>query len=376
MAKEHFVLSTILKKAELLNTEELPPRILYRDSEIKATAQGIIRRNNTLLYGATGIGKTAVVRYVIKEYPRYVPPPLNTIIFLQCNRRPTPYKLLITICETLGMELGYRPDKERMIAGISKHKNLIIVLDEFEQIKDFPLFVKWITDMQLPAICITNDPVFTSTLTSEITSRLGFSVVKFEPYTPQQVSRILWDRIRKGALHKGTCTKGAIDRLSAKIVKNEDGNIRIAIKVVKGASLVAEREASKTITDEIIDIAVEEVRCELLEGAISKLSDDNKLILLALGSNTLLSGDLYERYKTLAGDHACAYTTFWRRLNELDYKFSLISLHDKKTPVGQERQAHSTIPRHLFEQIAPLICSSVHIPIQWVLPNHKQKKLR
>jgi len=170
-----------------------------------------------------------------------------------------------------------------------------------------------------------NDPGVKSSLTE-------FKYITFEKYTVDQCYTILKDRC-KLAFHEGAITDEAIHRV-AEIVGVETGDIRDGLHTLRIATYIAESKRANVITEDIIDIAWNEVTRKKVVDSILSIPPMQRAILLAMFINTLLGLkkqtsfdilDVYNKLRTLLKRDKIDETSFKARLSELE-KYNVISV--------------------------------------------------
>lgn len=361
-----FEFSRLIKDKTLFDVAKTPPSFLFREDVLKQIAYSISKRSNLLTVGATGTGKTASVKYVSALYLLEHTRPRTRIFFIACASNNTAYKVLYALCKNLGKSLTYKIPLPQLIDYLKQHKHLYLILDEADKIKDFPPLVKYMEILNIHATFTTNNILFPSILLPEITSRLGWQIIQYAPYTAFQITKILDERIKQGALYPNVSPPTVTKLIGAKTTSEAESNMRIALQTLYIASKRAEQANKRKIDEKNVVDAFLQVQSDIILETLLHLPDDSRLIILALGTANYLTGNLYERYTTLSEKFSyptVGYTTFWKRLNDLERDFRLIATRDNKGR-GQTRRVFSTIPTPLFKQLMPPLCESLDIPLQ------------
>ena len=106
----------IFKDREVLRPTYVPDHLPHRDKEIShvglilATALKSGTPSNVFIYGKTGTGKTAVVKYVLKhlaEKCRDLGVSTPNYVYLNCSTVNTNYRVLAHLCENLGVSVPF-----------------------------------------------------------------------------------------------------------------------------------------------------------------------------------------------------------------------------------------------------------------------------
>ncbi|HVG36876.1 MAG TPA: AAA family ATPase, partial [Thermoplasmata archaeon] len=88
---------------EILRPSYLPDRLPHRESHIGQLAQILVtalkgeRPSNVLIFGKTGTGKTAVVKYIENEFRKADGARMVQYLYLNCEIVDTPYGVLQSI---------------------------------------------------------------------------------------------------------------------------------------------------------------------------------------------------------------------------------------------------------------------------------------
>jgi cell division control protein 6 len=139
--------SDIFINRDVLRPDYVPEVLPHREGEIRRLTEvlaPILRRerpSNIFIYGLTGTGKTAVVRYVLRRFEDYArKKELNhiAVAYLNCRHEDTTYRVLTELARSLGERLPFtglstaEVFKRFKEALDSSGKSLIAVLDEIE----------------------------------------------------------------------------------------------------------------------------------------------------------------------------------------------------------------------------------------------------
>jgi cell division control protein 6 len=301
--------------------EYIPNHLPFRDSQIAAVAQIVSpalhgsKPSNILVYGKTGTGKTAVVRYVLAKLKSEDPSAKIMISYVNTKIEGTEYRTLGETAKLLGTEI---PDTgvsigtaiNRIFHEIQqKGANVILVLDEIDHLVktygdtilyDFTRAGERIRPGLLTVIGISNDLTFKEQLDPRILSGLGEEEIVFPPYTVDELRQILEERA-KITFKPGAISQSAIN-ICAALAGSEHGDARRAVDLLRVAGEVAEREGYQTIDDDCVRRASKKMERDRVEEAVRSLPLQNKAILASIvkfpeGTNT---GALYATYGSFA----------------------------------------------------------------------------
>jgi cell division control protein 6 len=316
--------SRIFKNREALSSDYVPSKLPHREEYIKRVAEllsPILRgekSNNILIYGLTGTGKTAVVKYVIRRFEEYrerVGSNNFRFSYINCRNEDTNYRVLFK----LGADLGVRlPFTGLSVAELhSRVKEFIeanglavaIVLDEVDflvkKVGDDLLYRLTRVNAELTRgsvsiVGITNDVKFVESLDPRVRSSLGEVEIVFPPYDAIQLADILRERASI-AFREGVLGEGVIE-YCASIAAREHGDARRALDLLRLAGEIAERNGSSKVEVEHVRKAREELEMNASVELVKTLPYHGKLLLLALaleGGYAESTGTLYMRYRKI-----------------------------------------------------------------------------
>ncbi|MDN5358320.1 MAG: archaeal cell division control protein 6 [Candidatus Diapherotrites archaeon] len=256
--------ATILLRPEVLDTDYIPDVLPHREAQMKEIASAISyaldtgHSSNIFVVGPPGTGKTASVRYILRELSSYSPLTFQT--YINCWVYRTRYSIISFLAKELRIPVprrGVAPDEayDRIFARLNDSRGAVIVLDEVDRLSrestdvlyDFSRLHEF---LEVPTVIITiaNSESFVYRLDPRIYSTLFSRKVEFSPYTVPQLKDILRERA-KIALAEGTYDENVIG-LCAAIGWKRGGDARAAISCLYEAAVLAEREGADRITPE------------------------------------------------------------------------------------------------------------------------------
>ena len=316
--------SRIFKNREVLRPDYIPDFLPHREEQIRRLAEILApvlrgeRPSNVFIYGLTGTGKTAVVKYVLRKVTEYSK--RNNMdnflyAYVNCRHEDTTYRALARIANSLNIKVPFTglstaevfSRVKRAIDSIGKI--VIVVLDEVDflikKVGDELLYrLTRINDElskgKVGVIGITNDVKFMERLDPRVRSSLGEVEIVFPPYDAIQLADILRERAVQ-AFNPGV-VDDAVIQYCASIAAKEHGDARRALDLLRVAGEVAERLGASKVTIEHVRRAREELERDMVMEVISTLPLHGKLVLLTValaGGKVSTSGELYLRYSEL-----------------------------------------------------------------------------
>ena len=313
--------------------------------------------SNILIYGKTGTGKTASVRYVGSELEK-VSSTMGTtcrIVHLNCEVIDTQYRVLAQIAKCIDGFEEASSDKTRLHIPMtgwptdqvySELKNqleagggvLVIVLDEIDKLVkksgDDTLYnlTRINSDLKnskVSIIGISNDLSFKDFLDPRVLSSLSEEEIVFPPYNAPQLVDILAQRAA-GAFIDGAIAEGVIPLCSA-LAAQEHGDARRALDLLRISGELADRDESKQVTEEHVKQAQAKIETDSMIECIATLPTQSKLILFSmltlehLGQNIFTSGEVSRIYQDIAPNIQLDILTH-RRITDLISELNMLGV--------------------------------------------------
>lgn len=336
--KKYLETNKIFKNREVLRHSYRPHILPHRRPQIDQVAAILAPslRNETpsniLIYGKTGTGKTAVVRYVGSE--------LETagshmgavcrVVHLNCEVIDTQYRVLAQISKILLGEDETASDKARTHIPMTgwptdqvyaELKNqlegiggvLIIVLDEIdklvkksgdETLYNLSRINSDLKKSKVSMIGISNDLSFKDFLDPRVLSSLSEEELVFPPYNAPQLCDILKQRAEIAFL-EGVLDEGVIP-LCAALAAQEHGDARRALDLLRVSGEIADREESSRVMEAHVKMAQAKIETDSMIECIATLPTQSKVVLYAMllldqmGQTIFTSGEVSRIYKEIA----------------------------------------------------------------------------
>jgi len=339
---------------EILRPAYLPDRLPHREAQIDQLVQVLVpalrgeRPSNVLIYGLTGTGKTAVVKYLEKELRKADTNGTLRFLYLNCQVVDTPYGVLAHIANAFSEReedrvpfTGLSVDRvyQLLLERLDTRKRIVILaLDEIDRIvaKNGDDFLYQLTKVNedlhrsgLSLIGISNELKFTEFLDPRVRSRLGDEKMVFPPYNADELREILTQRAGI-AFSEGAVGPEALSLIAA-LAAQEHGDARRALDLLRVSAEIAERVGDERITVDHTMKAKNKLELDTVVEAVKSLPTQSKLVLLGVilneetGNSRLTTGELYGTYRELCRKTGIASLT-QRRVTDLISELDMLGL--------------------------------------------------
>ncbi|MCD6575992.1 MAG: AAA family ATPase [Nanoarchaeota archaeon] len=319
--------ANIIKNEEILSYDYVPKVLPYRENQIQEIANSIkpmlYERSgrNLFIYGAPGIGKTASIKWVLRELSENTDEVIP--IYVNCWNLKTKYFIFSEMANQLKISFTAGKSAEHILQQIIyklKNKRAVFVFDEIDKIDDSDFLYQIVSTFPTSSIhLISNNFEYVTKIDSRIRSRLMLKHIEFKPYSLNEIYGILKERVRL-ALRKDAIDTSLLKQI-ANITYNK-GDVRVGLYLIRESAKLAEQEGKRKVSKEHIKKAMENVLDKTLEE--EKLNKDEMLIVeIVKEHDGEVSGKLYEIYKKKGGE--LSYKSFKRYTKNLE-KLGLLRL--------------------------------------------------
>ena len=320
---------SIFRDLSVLSPHYVPKELPFRSQqlhEIRALISPALRGQkprNLIIYGKTGTGKTCTTKKVMDEFTASAKDKVASIHYVNCRIYNSRYRILQKILKAYMPELekagfGLPFFYEKLIETASAGEQLVVVLDEIDMVKDLDELVYTMTRSNdeikkggVSIIGISNKLSFKDSLDPRSKSSLYETEMIFQPYTAEQLVKILEQRIAEG-FGEGVVDPSAVN-LAAAITSQESGDARYALKLLSKAGEMVQQSGRSKVTDEDVEAARRKVEQDITLETVNTLPEMHQLVLYAIASLSsagskysrlegvesgfLFSGEVYEEYE-------------------------------------------------------------------------------
>lgn len=393
----------IFRDEEMLREDYQPESITAREEELEAyktALQPVVngaQPRNIFLYGKTGVGKTAVSRYLLERLRQDTAQfdDVNlSVYWLNCTNLSSSYQVAVNLVNTI------RPPEERIsTTGYPQQRvfdilykeleaiggTILLVFDEIDHIgSDDEILYElprarsngYLDSAKPGVIGISNDFGFRDDLSPKVKDTLCEEAIHFPPYDAPELKAILRQRA-DGALHEDGAEQGVIP-LCAALAAQDTGSARQALKLLYKAGELARAAGESAITEDHVHDARSELEQSQIEHGMRELTQHGHLSLVAT-LHLALDGDtparireIYPRYRTLA-ERSSIDPLVRRRMHDHLADLAMLGILERHS--RNEGRAGGQYYEYEFNVALELVCKVVSDLDSVVIPDRVTRQL-
>jgi cell division control protein 6 len=357
------VASTIIINETVFSPSYIPPRLLHRDGQLRqldAMLRGWLcnpgrHYPRVVLIGRAGTGKTAIIK---KFWETTRNSAMAKFVYINGFMYRNFMPIVVEIAKSLEIPFPRR--------GLSRDEFLSLLI---EQMRDRDLYMLLVLDdafnippdilstfirlgqeadklgaFRVALALIGHSDTMLSSLDPSTRGIMGSAVIRFTPYTKEQIFDILLDRAQMG-LADGSYSDGVLQMI-ADITGAQSphdasrGDARLAIDILYRAAYVAQQSGRRQIMPEDVRRSSKEVLFGISEEVLAGLSLHEKLFLLAIVRSLKASyapyvtfGETEEMYRLVCeeyGERPRVHSQLWSYLNGLRAKGIIETRHNRR----------------------------------------------
>ncbi|MGA7075602.1 MAG: orc1/cdc6 family replication initiation protein [Halobacteriota archaeon] len=314
----------IFAKRIALSPEYVPDKLISREKQLKQVASLFApalkgdKPHNAFIYGKTGVGKTAITKYVLLELDQEVSRAHARVksTFVNCKQVNTTTKILKRICNVIAPEVevpstGIATSEyyDRLWKILNNFDGIIIVVfDEVDKLEDDGILYNLsrarenldVTNGFISVLGISNDLNYKERIDVRTLSSFGNKEFVFPPYDALQLREILEDRARIG-FRQGVLETEVIPLCGA-LAAQEHGDARKALTLLEYAGEIAVEKGSSLVTEADVREAQERSEMDRIVEAMKTLPLHEKIALLGIvsgGMREMDTNEVYLNYRAL-----------------------------------------------------------------------------
>ena len=327
---------SLFQNINAFDPDYVPPNYNFRDTQMEAMAMSIRpamrggQPSNAIVLGSPATGKTTAIRKVFELVEK------NTekveCVYINCQLHTTRFGIFSQIHKKM---FGHLPPEtgvpfsriyDKIMKDLQRNeKALVIALDDVNYLFQSKTANKVFYDMlrayeEYPGVktsifAILSDLEFKYAFDKNVNTVFIPQEINFPLYTYSETEDILRDRAKAG-FFPGVLDDDILEQIA--MYTFENGDVRIGIKLLNLCGNIAEADASRKITQEHYDEAIDSLVSVNIDQTIKSLNDSEKELLKMIADydGVYTAGELSEVYKQKTGS---SYASFDRTLNKLEF---------------------------------------------------------
>ena len=327
---------SLFQNINAFDPDYIPPNYNFRDTQMEAMAMAIRpamrggQPSNAVVLGSPATGKTTAIRKVFELVEKNTEKVI--CVYINCQLHTTRFGIFSQVYKKI---FGHIPPEtgvpfSRIYDQIMKElqrkeKSLVIALDDVNYLFQNKVANKIFYDMlrayeEYPGVktaifAILSDLEFKYAFDKNVNTVFIPQEITFPPYSYSEIEDILKDRVKAG-FFPGVLGDEILEEIS--MYTYENGDLRIGINLLKSCGNFAEADASREITREHFDKAVDSLVSINISETLKSLNDTERdLLKIIVDSEKIFTaGELSELFKEKTGT---SYATFDRTLDKLEF---------------------------------------------------------
>jgi len=378
MSEEHLGEGEIFADKAVLRSTYIPENLPHRAEQI-ATLADILSTalkekapTNILIYGKTGTGKTATVKYVSKQLEEMARTCNCPLIYINCELFYTQHRVLGYLARFFNKRVpvfGWPTDvvyselKERID---TEDRYVVVILDEMDKLvtkEDEALYKllrinSELNKARVSVIGISNDLTFSELLDQRVKSSSGMKEIIFPAYNADQLKDIMSERAVMAFNY--SALDNAVIPLCVALAAKRNGDAKYALDLLLISGEIAERSKSKKVSEEHVRIASEKIEASMME-VVKTMPLQAKILLSSVlmlmrekNERSFISGEVYTMHRRLC-DHLGVEVLTERRLHDLISELDFLGLINavvvSRGKHGRTKEISLKVPEELIQPV-------------------------
>ena len=346
---------SLFQNINAFDPDYLPPNYNFRDTQMEAMAMSIRpamrggQPSNAVVLGSPATGKTTAIRKVFELVENSTEK--VACVYINCQLHTTRFGIFSQIYKKL---FGHVPPEtgvpfSRIYDQIMKHlqKNeraLVVALDDINYLFQSKNANKVVYDLlrayeEYPGVkssifAILSDLEFKYAFDKNVNTVFIPQEITFPLYSYSEIENILGDRVNAG-FFPNVISDDLLEQISMYTLEN--GDLRVGINLLRSCGNIAEANASREITQEHLDKAIDSLVSVNISETLKSLNDTEKTILRMVADydGVYKAGELSEIFKQKTGS---SYASFNRALEKLEFVRLIDTKYTGKGVRGNSRE--------------------------------------
>ena len=346
---------SLFQNINAFDPDYLPPNYNFRDTQMEAMAMAIRpamrggQPSNAVILGSPATGKTTAIRKVFELVEK------NTekvvCVYINCQIHTTRFGIFSQIFKKV---FGHLPPEtgvpfSRIYAQIMKElqkngQSVVVAFDDINYLFQTNHANKVVYDLirayeEYPGVkasifAIISVLEFKYAFDKKVNTVIIPQEIMFPLYKYNEIEDILRDRVNAG-FFPGVLSDDILEQISMYTLEN--GDLRVGSNRLRSCGNIAEASASREITQEHFDKAIESlVSINISETLKSLNSAERELLQMIVNFDGIYTaGELGEDYKQKTGS---SYASFNRTLDKLEFVRLIDTKYTGKGVRGNSRE--------------------------------------
>ena len=327
---------SLFQNINAFDPDYVPPNYNFRDTQMEAMAMSIRpamrggQPSNAIVLGSPATGKTTAIRKVFELVEK------NTekvvCVYINCQLHTTRFGIFSQIYKKM---FGHIPPEtgvpfsriyDQIMKDLQKNsKSLVVAFDDINYLFQSKNANKVVYDLlrayeEYPGVrtsifAILSDLEFKYAFDKNVNTVFIPQEITFPLYTYSEIENILRDRVNAG-FFPGVLSDDILEQISMYTLEN--GDLRVGINLLRSCGNLAEADASREITQEHFDKAIDSLVSINVVETLKSLNDQERSILKMIADydGVYTAGELSELFKQKTGS---SYASFNRALDKLEF---------------------------------------------------------
>lgn len=346
---------SLFQNINAFDPDYVPQNYNFRDTQMEGMAIAIRpamrggQPSNAVILGSPATGKTTAIKKVFELVEK------NTekvvCVYINCQIHTTRFGIFSQIYKKL---FGHIPPEtgvpfsriyDQIMRDLQKDKkSLVVALDDINYLFQSNNANKVVYDIlrayeEYPGVrssifAILSDLEFRYAFDKNVNTVFIPQEITFPLYTYNEIESILRDRAKAG-FFPGVLSDDILEQISMYTLEN--GDLRVGINLLKSCGNIAEASASREITQEHFDKAVDSLVSVNISETLKSLNDIERqmLRLIADYDGVYKAGELSEIFMEKTGT---SYGSFKRTLDKLEFVRLIDTKYTGKGARGNSRE--------------------------------------
>ena len=326
---------SLFQNINAFDPDYVPPNYNYRDRQMEAMAMAIRpaisggQPSNSVVLGSCATGKTTAIRKVFELVEKTTEKVV--CVYINCQLHTTRFGIFSKIYKKL---FGHIPPKQefhfqefmtRLCINFNQIKSINCCIDDVNYLFQSKAANKVFYDLlrayeEYPGVktgifAILTDLEFRYAFDKNVNTVFIPQDITFQPYTYSEIEDILRDRVNAG-FFPGVMGDEILELVAMHTY--DVGDLRVGINLLRSCGNIAEADASREITEEHFQKAVDSLVSVQISETLKSLNDTEKALLKIISDSDKIftAGELSELFKEKEN---VSYATFNRTLEKLEF---------------------------------------------------------